>query len=223
MPDVADSFQGDTDAIQHEDLPRSTPTLYEGQEQSSGRSSQYYQYKGCYVLTSVKSGLMIINQQRAHTRILYERYMEQISSHKNASQRVLFPEIVQLSPSEIPVLDDIIDDLNALGFELSSLGNGAYAINGVPSGIEGLNPEALVTDLVHAAKEKGTKIKEEVQSVLALSLSKAAAIVPGQVLSADEMNRLVDDLLSLSTPNYTPDGKTVLTVLREDEIEKMFK
>ncbi len=223
VPDVADAFQDDTDAIQHEDLPHSAPVLYEDQEQASGRSLQYYQYKGCYVLTSVKSGLMIINQQRAHIRILYERYMEQISSHKNASQRVLFPEIVQLSPSEIPVLDDIMDDLNALGFDLSSLGNGSYAINGVPSGIEGLNPEALVTDLVHAAKEKGTKVKEEVQSVLALSLSKAAAIVPGQVLSTDEMNHLVDDLLSLSTPNYTPDGKTVLTVLKEDEIEKMFK
>lgn len=223
VPDTPDDSWDSEESTQREDLPSSVPNLYEEQDSTLGKGSQYYQYKGSYILTSVKSGLMIINQQRAHIRVLYERYMEHITSHKNASQRVLFPEIVQLAPSEVPVLDDIMSDMNALGFELSSLGNGSYAINGVPSGIEGLNPEALVTDLVHAAKEKGTKVKEEVQGTLALSLSKAAAIVPGQVLSAEEMNRLVDDLLSLSTPNYTPDGKTVLTVLKEDEIEKMFK
>lgn len=200
------------------------PDLYgEKQGALAESSSRYYQYKGCYILTSVKSGLMIINQQRAHIRILYEQYMTQMADGKNVSQRMLFPDMVQFSPSEVPVLDSIMEDLDALGFDLSSLGNGAYAINGTPAGLEGLSPEKVVTELVHAAMEKGTKVKEEVQSTLALSLSKAASIVPGQVLSNEEMAHLVDGLLSLSTPNYTPDGKTVLTVLKEDEIEKMFK
>ena len=134
-----------------------------------------------------------------------------------------FPDMVHFAPDEIPVLNEIMDDLNYLGFELSDLGSGTYAINGVPAGIEGLNPEKLLTDLLHSAIDKGSKVKEEVQSVLALSLAKAAAIVPGQVLTDEEMDNLVDSLFSASTPNYTPDGKKVLAVLKEEDIENMFK
>ena len=210
-----------------ESLEEAKPTtetgLYGGQPASMEATTRYYQYKGCYILTSVKSGLMIINQQRAHVRILYEQYMAQMADGRNVSQRMLFPDMVQFSPSEIPVLEEIMDDLNALGFDLSNLGNGSYAINGTPAGLEGLSPETLLTELVHAAIEKGVKVKEEVQGTLALSLSKAAAIVPGQVLSHEEMAHLVDGLLALATPNYTPDGKVVLAVLKEDELEKMFK
>lgn len=186
-------------------------------------SMHHFQFKGSFILTSVKSGLMIIDQQRAHIKILYDRYMSQIAGHKNASQRVLFPDMVHFAPDEIPVLNEIMDDLNYLGFELSDLGSGTYAINGVPAGIEGLNPEKLLTDLLHSALDKGSKVKEEVQSVLALSLAKAAAIVPGQVLTDEEMDNLVDSLFSASTPNYTPDGKKVLAVLKEEDIENMFK
>lgn len=202
----------------------SSPVVGEEKEKLPLENSmRHYQYKGSFILTSVKSGLMIINQQRAHVRILFERYMAQIENRKNTSQRILFPDMVHFSPSEIPMLEECMDDLNALGFELSSLGGGTYAINGIPAGIEGLNPEKLVTDMVHTAIEKGCKVKEEVQNMLALSLAKAAAIVPGQILTDEEMNRLVDDLFAVSTPNYTPDGKTVLAVLKEEDLEKMFK
>ena len=120
-------------------------------------------------------------------------------------------------------LDSIMDDLSYLGFELTDLGGGSYAVNGVPAGIEGLNPTNLVQTLVHTALEKGCKVKDEVQSLLALSLAKSAAIVKGQILSDGEMNRLVDDLLTSASPNYTPDGKTALVVIQEDELEKLFK
>ena len=166
---------------------------------------------------------MIIDQQRAHIRILYDQYMNQIANRRNVSQRMLFPDMVHFSPAEIPVLEEIMDDLTALGFELSNLGGGSYAINGIPAGIEGLNPETLVTNMVQTAIETGCKVKEEVQSMLALSLAKAAAIVPGQVLTNEEMNNLVDELFAVSTPNYTPDGKVVLSVLKEDDLEKLFK
>lgn len=152
---------------------------------------------------------MIIDQQAVlHIRILYDQYMNQIANRRNVSQRMLFPDMVHFSPAEIPVLEEIMDDLTALGFELSNLGGGSYAINGIPAGIEGLNPETLVTNMVQTAIEKGCKVKEEVQSMLALSLAKAAAIVPGQVLTNEEMNNLVDELFAVSTPNYTPDGKS---------------
>ena len=198
------------------------PTLHDSSA-AVEKAAQHYQFKGKYILTSVKSGLMIIDQQRAHVRILYDQYMEQIAARKAASQGMLFPDMVHFSASELPVLESIMDDLSALGFDLSNLGGGSFAINGVPAGIEGLNPEQLVTNMVHTAIEKGCKVKEEVQSMLALSLAKAAAIVPGQVLTNDEMNGLIEGLFSVSTPNYTPDGKTVLSVIKEDEIEKLFK
>lgn len=202
-----------------------TPTLYDHSEEAAmgEKSSQHYQFKGRFILTSVKSGLMIIDQQRAHIRILYDQYLEQITRRQGASQGMLFPDIVQFPVSEVPVLQEIMEDLSYLGFELTDLGGGSYAINGIPSGIEGLNPVELIQSMVHTAMEKGGKVKEEVQSNLALTLAKAAAIVPGQVLTNEEMNGMVDGLFAVATPNYTPDGKTVLSVLQEDELEKLFK
>jgi DNA mismatch repair protein MutL len=187
------------------------------------KAPHHYQYKGRYILTSIKSGLMIIDQHRAHVRVLYERYLHQIEQQRGVSQQVLFPDIVQFPMSEVPILQEIQSDLAHLGFDLTDLGGGSYAIQGVPSGIDGLNPVELVQRMVHTTLEKGSSAKSEVQSELALTLARAAAIVAGQVLSNQEMSNLVDELLSLSTPNYTPDGKTVLTVLPEGDIEKMFR
>ena len=224
-PASAFSYPDDGDYFVEQPQEEQTPTLYGQMEEaaSAETSAQHYQYKGHYIMTSVKSGLMVIDQHRAHVRILYDRYLSQIASRQGASQGMLFPDIVQFSASEIPVLQSIMDDLSYLGFELTDLGGGSYAINGVPAGIEGLKPIELVQNMVHTAIEKGCKVKEEVQSMLALSLAKAAAIVQGQVLSNEEMNHLVDELLTSTSPNYTPDGKPVLVVIQEDELEKLFK
>ena len=135
---------------------------------------------------------------------------------------MLFPEIVQLPASEAAVLESILDDLAAVGFDLSPLGGGSYAINGIPSGIEGLNPVDLIRNMVHTAMEKGNDVKEEIQTILALTLARAAAIVYGQVLSNDEMSSLVDNLFACPSPNYTPDGRTLLTTIKEEDIEKIF-
>lgn len=213
------------DYLMEQPLEEPAPTLYAQTEEAppAETSSQYYQYKGRFILTSVKSGLMVIDQQRAHVRVLYDRYLAQIASRQGASQGMLFPDIVQFSASEVPVLESILDDLSYLGFELTDLGGGSYAINGVPAGIEGLRPTELVQNMVHTALEKGCKVKEEVQSLLALSLAKAASIVTGQVLTNEEMNHLVDSLLTSTSPNYTPDGKTALVVLKEEDIDKLFR
>ena len=193
-PASAFSYPDDGDYFVEQPQEEQNPTLYGQMEESASAetSAQHYQYKGHYIMTSVKSGLMVIDQHRAHVRILYDRYLSQIASRQGASQGMLFPDIVQFSASEIPVLQSIMDDLSYLGFELTDLGGGSYAINGVPAGIEGLQPIELVQNMVHTAIEKGCKVKEEIQSMLALSLAKAAAIVQGQVLSNEEMNHLVD-------------------------------
>ncbi len=187
------------------------------------RGGYYLQFKGRFILTSVKSGLMLIDQHRAHIRVLYDRYMEQIRQKQGVSQGVLFPEVLQLPPSEAAMLQSIEHEMAAVGFDLSDLGGCNYAINGVPEGIDGLNPVELVRNMVHTAMEKGNDVRDEVQHILALTLAREAAIVYGQVLSNNEMLRLVDSLFACPAPNYTPDGKTVLTTIKEDEIEKLFK
>lgn len=185
-------------------------------------SVQYLQFKGRFILTSVKSGLMIIDQHRAHVRVLFDRYIEQIRRGQGTSQGVLFPEIIQFPPSEMAMLESIQGDLSAIGFELTSLGGGSYAINGVPAGIEGLDPVELVQNMVHTAMEKGNDVKEDVQTRLALTLARAAAIVYGQVLTTDEMSNLIGQLFVSPSPNYTPDGHLILSTIKEEEITKLF-
>lgn len=198
-------------------------TLYSSSPSMVEEGNQHFQYKGRYILTSVKSGLMLIDQHRAHIRVLFEQYITQIRQRQGVSQGLLFPEMLQLPPSEIAVLKEIMDDLIAIGFELSDLGGGSYAINGIPSGVEGLNPVELVRNMVHTAMEKGKDVKEEIQTILALTLARASAIVYGQVLSSAEMSRLVDNLFACPMPNYTPDGQTILSTIKEEELERLFK
>jgi len=205
------------------EAPAVVPSTLYANEPIVEKGNLHLQFKGRFILTSVKSGLMLIDQHRAHIRVLFDRYMMQIRQKQGMSQGVLFPEILQLPVSEAAVLQSIMDDLSAVGFELSDLGGGSYAINGIPAGIEGLNPVELVRSMLHTAMEKGNDVKEEVQSILALTLSRAAAIVYGQVLSNEEMVNLVDNLFACVAPNYTPDGKVVLSTIKEEEIEKLFR
>ncbi|WP_300811708.1 DNA mismatch repair endonuclease MutL [uncultured Bacteroides sp.] len=198
-----------------------TASLY-GTASALEKGAQHLQFKGRFILTSVKSGLMLIDQHRAHVRVLYERYMSQIHERKGVSQGVLFPEIIQLPASEAAVLEGMSEDFSSVGFELTPLGGGSYAINGIPAGIEGLDPVELVRSMLHTAMEKGNDAKEEIQGLMALTLAQAAAIVYGQVLGNDEMSALVDSLFACPSPNYTPDGHTILATIKEEEIEKLF-
>ena len=186
------------------------------------KSPTHYQYKGSYIMTAVKSGLMIINQHRAHVRILYEADLLQLSEHKVHSQKVLFPEMVQFSVSDSVILDHILPEMTEMGFQLDNLGGGSYAVNGVPAGIEGLNAVTLITDMVAAAIESGTHVKEEIDHVLALSLARNAAIPQGQVLSNSEMESIVNELFACSNVNYTPSGTPIIAIMQQHDIEHLF-
>lgn len=185
------------------------------------KSPAHYQYKGKYVMTAVKSGLMIIDQHRAHVRVLYERYLEQIQQQTSHSQKVLFPEVLQFPVSDEVILEKLLPEMSKMGFELDNLGGGSYAVNAIPTGLDGINPLHLVQDMVFSAKEKGVKALDEVHQSLALTLARNAAIPQGQVLSNEEMETLVNDLFACSNVNYTPDGKNVLCILKQQEIEHL--
>lgn len=172
-------------------------------------------------MTAVKSGLMIIDQNRADVRIRFERYLNQLNSQTINSQRVLFPEVVQFAPSDAVILEKILPELHVMGFELSNLGQYSYGIIAVPAGLDGLNYVQLVKDLVDDTVEKGKGDLQEIHSALALSLARHAAIPQGQILNNDEMENIVNELFACSNVNYTPDGKAILCILPQKEIEQL--
>ena len=182
----------------------------------------HYQYKGCYIMTAVKSGLMIIDQHRAHIRILYESYLRQLSEHKPHSQKVLFPEMVQFAATDQLALDSILPEMREMGFQLDSLGGGSYAVNAVPAGIEGLNVVALIREMVTAAVDSGTSVKADIDHALALSLARNAAIPQGQVLGNAEMDNIVNELFACDNVNYTPSGEPVIAIMKQQDIEHLF-
>ena len=186
----------------------------------SEKSPSHYQYKGKYLMTAVKSGLMIIDQHRADIRILYDRYMEQMTSHSASTQKLLFPEVIQLAPSDAVLLEKLLPELANLGFDLSDLGGHSFAINGVPAGIDGLDPVALLRQMVEDSGTLPTQVSS-LHSQLALSLARHAAIPYGQLLSNAEIENVVNQLFSCSNVNYTPDGKAILCILPQTDIEKL--
>ena len=208
-------------------------------------SPLHYQYKGCYIMTAVKSGLMIIDQHRADVRIRYERYLKvQSSSHGEAaepsakfkvqSQKLLFPESVRFSPAECVILQQILPSLTAIGFDLSDLGGNTFAINGIPAGLEGIDPVSLLQQIVTDAQDHSfcddsasdiSSINNKLSTInknIALSLAQSVAVPYGQVLSNDEMEQLVNELFACSNVNYTPNGKPILSILPQTDIEHLF-
>ena len=214
----------------YEALPKETapeePALFPETVEVTGQASitdiapTHYQYKGRYIMTAVKSGLMIIDQYRADVRIRYERYLHQLTEAPAQSQRLLFPEMVELSSAEAVLMTDLLPSLTALGFEVTPIGPTTYAVNGVPAGLEGLQPENLLRDILTDATEHISNLSP-LTSHLSLSLARHAAIPYGQLLSNDEMDTLVNDLFACENVNYTPDGRAILCILPQHDIEQL--
>src|SRR5690554_2690946 len=196
-------------------------TTTEGQDKTdTDLFPEHYQFKQKYILTSVKSGLMLIDQHKAHVRILFDKYIEQIKNKRGVSQRVLFPEVLDLSASEAAALPSIMEDLEALGFELSNLGNHSFAVQGVPSEIENADPSLLIRSMIGKSLDTGSDVKSDIQESIALTLSNMTAIPHGKTLTSEEMLLIVSQLFASRTPTYTPDGQKVVTVIYDADIER---
>ncbi|MDR1102633.1 MAG: DNA mismatch repair endonuclease MutL [Tannerella sp.] len=182
-----------------------------------------FQYKCRYIITLLKSGLVLIDQRRAHIRILYDRYLSNVRRHKSVSQQLLFPEIIECTASEAAILPALTDELQGFGFDLSPLGNNSYSINGMPAGVQERNPSTLLRELLNNAMEAGGAVGERATETLALSLAKAAAIHPGKTLTLEEMESMVGALFSSEANRLTPDGKPIMSLLTDDELAKRFK
>ena len=213
-----------------EDKEQSAPSLFENTPQLSPISPQpsdiaplHYQYKGRYVMTAVKSGLMVIDQHRADVRIRYERYMRQLADAPSQTQRLLFTETIDLTPTEATLMPELLPSLAAVGFDLTPLGPVSYAVAGVPADIGSVDPVGLLHDIL-ADADASLPLSSHLSpftSRLALTLARKAAISYGEVLSNDEMDTLFNHLFACSDVNHTPDGKTILSILPQEDIERL--
>ena len=199
---------------------QSLPSEEQGEMKKS--ETDYFQFRGQYIITPVKSGLMLIDQHRAHVRILYDRFMARFADKPSVTQRLLFPQRLTLPPSEAVAFEKMMQDLQSVGFEVSSLGGGDFSVLGTPAGTEGLDASELLQDILQETLDGKSDAADGIRHRIALTLARRAAMPVGEYLSGAEMSALVDQLFSTGTPNFTPDGQTVLVILAVENIEKLF-
>jgi DNA mismatch repair protein MutL len=184
--------------------------------------SRFLQLKNRYILTAVKSGLMVIDQHNAHERILYEKYLQSLAHNRGIAQQTLFPETIELEPSDYLMTLELIDDLQALGFDIRDFGSNTVVMNGCPADIHNPDPKGLLESILDEYKNKQTDIKVKARERLLHSLAAASAVNYGKALSDAEMQEIVDRLFACENPNYSPGGNPVISILSLEEIEKKF-
>jgi DNA mismatch repair protein MutL len=192
------------------------------QPDAAPENSNYLLYKGRYIITGGKSGIMLIDKQRAHIRVLFEQFIDQLNYRRGISQQLLFPEIVELNAADALVLENAIEELECVGLDIALFGKHTFSINGIPAGLEGKDIQSIVGDIIDCIKNKDANVKEVLHENIALTLAKASAVGYGQQMTFEEMDHLVGQLFACSNANYTPDGKRIVVVLTNEEIEKKF-
>ncbi len=173
-----------------------------------------------YILCPIKSGYWIIDQQRAHERILFEKFITALARHTGYSQQQLFPQVVELNPSDFALLKELEEDLRHLGFDLQEFGRHSFAVNGTPADAGDLNPQQLIEQLLEELKHHSSTIRGNRLEALARSLAGTVSIKPGKVLSRTEMNGLIDELFACETPHQSPAGKPTFVTFTLEELEK---
>jgi DNA mismatch repair protein MutL len=206
------------------EITHSTTPLFGEETGLSGENSisTTLQLKSRYILTPVKSGLMIIDQKRAHERILFEKYMERIQNQQGVVQRSLFPETVDFSFAEFSCLKEIFDDIQSLGFEIEIVAENKAEIKGYPADMETMSAADLLKEIIHACMTDMVDLDAERKEKIAAQMAQVSAIPYGKNLSHSEMQELVDHLFGCSMPNYSPSGKSIISILSLDELEKRF-
>jgi DNA mismatch repair protein MutL len=187
-------------------------------------TKKFIQLNNRYILTTIKSGLMIIDQQRAHERILFERHKTMLENRKSLSQTLLFPEKIVLTETDVSLMQEIKNEIHSLGFDISEFGQNSFMINAIPVGItETENLQQLIESLLDNYRKNNTDLNPQSHINLARSLAKSLSIKSGKTLSVEEMNALTDELFSCQMPSQSPSGKPVIRMLGLDELGEMFK
>lgn len=185
-------------------------------------SCPLWQYAGKYILLPTSRGLLLINQRRAHAAILYHQFLEQLNLTQGAMQQLLFPEVLALPPDEMVLVHDLLPDLRTIGFDIEQLSPDSFSIQGLPAQLVNQSAVLVLQDIIHNVRERGADTQREWREQIAATLADEGAIPYGKTLSEDEMRELVTKLVELPQYQRTAKGKTIVSLLSDEEINKRF-
>ncbi len=189
---------------------------------SNGNRQNIFQFQFSYIVTTVKSGLMIIDQQSAHERIFFERYMKILENNSGSSQQLLFPEVLNLNPSDFSIVKELEKEIRAIGFAFEYFGEKSIVINGIPSLVNVDSGKVVFTGVLEDYKSNFLEYKNRNIENLARSMASNSGIKRGKKLSNEEMKSIIDQLFACKNPNYSPSGKLIYYILGLEKIEDVF-
>ncbi len=198
------------------------PSLSNDLQNEDDIQKQFMQFHKRYIVSSIKSGMMLIDQQAAHERILYERYLEEMEKNTGMSQHVLFPIVIQFNAGDMVLFQELMHEFRALGFVLDDFGNNQVVINGLPAEANNNSPQELFEGMLEQYKTYKTDVKITKRESVARSLSKRLSIKYGKTLGNEEMRNMVDELFACTMPYQTADGKIIVRTISLDDLERMF-
>ena len=179
----------------------------------------YLQLQQSYIVTTMKSGLLVVDQHLAHMRILYEKFLREMENSVEASQQELFPQHITLGPNDASLLKEIMPDLEKIGFRIQQMNGSTFVINGTPADSKNNDAVALLEKILDMYKTNLVDLKLDEKLNLARSLASQLAIKSGQSLSTVEMQDLIDRLFGCAVSEVSPDGKKIYTILNVNELK----
>lgn len=187
------------------------------------QQSKPYQIHLKYIITPIKNGFVLIDQQAAHQRILFEKYLKSLDSNKHFSQKQLFAQTVELTAPDAEILRDVIEEINLLGFDIKEFGQNTFIIHSVPADIQLNNERAMIEEMIEQFKINLNVAKLPKRESLAKSLAQSTSIKKGKLLSLNEMNTLIDELFACENPYTAPNGKKSFIKYELKALEKLFE
>lgn len=192
-------------------------------EIAAEEQKSFTQFQNKYIVTSIKSGIIIVHQQRAHERILFERYLKALENGKSFSQQQLFPITVDFGSYDTQLIFELKEDLKLLGFDIEQFGKSTFVIHGMPTEANNTDPKPLIENLIEQYKINRDKLTLDKNQNLAVSLARNTSIKVGRKLTSQEMLNLIDELFACEIPFHTPSGKPIVSTLTLAELEKRFE
>jgi DNA mismatch repair protein MutL len=205
-----------------EETQQTINTNWDNELHESNKKSTY-QLHNKYILSHIKTGFMVIDQQGAHERILYEQILDNFEKHKSATQQELFPKTIELNTPDFELVKELHSEILSLGFDISEFGKNTYVIHGVPADTAEFDSAALLEGLIENYKQNLLELKSDKRENLARSMARNMAIKSGKALTQEEMNNLIDELFACKMPYSTPNGKPTITTFSSDDLDKRFK
>lgn len=196
--------------------------LNQEKEEVSGEPEAIFQLKNSCIVTQTKSGLLLVDQQAAHERVLFEKYLRSLDNKKGMSQQVLFPQHIDLSSGDFQLVMELKEEICELGFLFEEFGKNAIVIQGVPTNVVNEDEKELFEGLIEQYKWNAQELKLSKSENLAQAFAKRSSMKKGQKMEKEEMNSLIGQLFGCENPNYTPDGRPTFVILGVETIEQYF-